>query len=279
MIRTCRIRRIVAIATVFVALLTIPLRVHALDCPAMPEQARKDLQVQVKAAVAKIGPVSGAELETVTKAVTQDLMSKLPQADRVYLEQMMYATYCSALRDDKTLSETEKASRIKAYNLEVRRTLQGQQVKPPGKGSGRGPQGVLTPLEARQELARLSLPYTPAAFVKSAEDRDATAVKLYLAAGMNPDVIAGSPHSEQTALMHAAINGDLATVNILLAGKADVNVKIWGANSALEKATRSGKLEVVRVLLDKGADAKSIDDAFVAAAARGYPEAMRLLLK
>src|SRR5262249_7665294 len=85
------------LALAFLAAALIPLRSYALDCPRMPEQARKDSQVEVKAAVAKIGPVTGAELETVTKAVTQDLMSKLPQADKVYLEQMMYATYCSAL--------------------------------------------------------------------------------------------------------------------------------------------------------------------------------------
>ena len=53
----------------------IPLPGHALDCPSMPEQARKDMQVEVKTAVAKIGPLSGAQLETVTKAITQDLRS------------------------------------------------------------------------------------------------------------------------------------------------------------------------------------------------------------
>jgi len=44
-----------------------PMPIYALDCPRMPEQARKDLQVEVKAAVGKIGPLKGAELETATK--------------------------------------------------------------------------------------------------------------------------------------------------------------------------------------------------------------------
>jgi hypothetical protein len=85
--------------------------------------------VTIKTAVVKIGPVKGAELENRTRTVTADVMSKLPQADRVYLEQMMYATYCSAIRDDKTLSESGKAARLRSYNLELRRTLSG--VKPP----------------------------------------------------------------------------------------------------------------------------------------------------
>lgn len=265
-------------AILFLAVVLTSSQVYALDCPRMPEQARKDLQVEVKAAVAKIGPVSGGELQTVTKAVTQDLMGKLPQADKVYLEQMMYVTYCSALRDDKTLSETEKANRIKAYNFEVRRTLQGQQQgKPPAK-EGRDRQGSLTPLEARGELGKLSLPYTPAGFVRSAKDGDAVAVKLYLAAGMNPDVLLESGNVQGTALMNAAANGDLAVVTLLLGAKANVNKKLWRV-SALEQAAYSGKLEVMRVLLDRGADADSIHEAFDSAALRGHFEAMRLLLK
>ncbi len=108
------------------ALLTvlfIPIQSYALDCPKMPEQANKEWDVEVKAVVGKIGPVKGAELENRTKKATNDLMGKLPQADKVYLEQMMYATYCSGLRDDKTLSKSEKATRIRVYNLEIRKTL------------------------------------------------------------------------------------------------------------------------------------------------------------
>ena len=265
-------------AGLFLAVALAPLPVYALDCPRMPEQVRKDLQVEVKAAVAKIGPVSGAELQTVTNAVTQDLMGKLPQADKVYLEQMMYVTYCSALRDDKTLPETEKANRIKAYNFEVRRTLQGQQEDKPAAKEGRDRQGALTPLEARGELSKLSLPYTPAGFLKSAKDGDALAVKLYLAAGMNADLMLDWGSVEGTALMNAAANGDLAMVNVLLAAKANVNKKLWRV-SALEQAAYSGKLEVMRVLLDRGADADSIHEAFDSAAMRGHSEAMRLLLK
>ncbi len=117
------------LACAFLIVLFMPFQSIAIDCPQIPEQTNKEWDVEVKAAVGKIGPVKGAELETRTKKATLDLMGKLPQADKVYLEQMMYATYCSALRDDKTLSESERAVRIRAYNIEVRKILFGPPEK------------------------------------------------------------------------------------------------------------------------------------------------------
>jgi len=113
-----------AMILVLVLVSLMPVAAYGLECPRMPEQTQKDWEVEVKTAVGKIGPARGAELETKTKAVTKDLMGKLPQADKVYLQQMMLATYCSALRDDKSISETEKGKRIKAYTDQVIKTLQ-----------------------------------------------------------------------------------------------------------------------------------------------------------
>ena len=48
-------------------------------------------------------------------------LGKLPGADRVYLEQMMFSAYCTALRDDKSMPEGEKARQV----LDYRRELQG----------------------------------------------------------------------------------------------------------------------------------------------------------
>ena len=97
--------------------------INALECPKQPEQVKKNWETEVNLAVVKIGPAKGAELKTKVKNVTQDLLGKLPNADRVYLEQMMYASYCSAIRDDKTLSEAEKLKRLKIYNTEVRKAF------------------------------------------------------------------------------------------------------------------------------------------------------------
>jgi hypothetical protein len=91
----------------------------AMECPAPPVQSRKDWENEVKAEVGRIGIVKGAQLETRVRTATQDLMGRLPGADRVYLEQMMFSAYCTALRDDPNVSGAEKSRQI----LEYRRAL------------------------------------------------------------------------------------------------------------------------------------------------------------
>ncbi len=53
----------------------------------------------------------------------QDLLVKLPNADKLYLEQMMFSAYCSALRDDKSMSESVKARQILDYRRELQKAL------------------------------------------------------------------------------------------------------------------------------------------------------------
>ena len=98
----------------------------AMDCPAPPVQSRKDWDTQVRAEVGRVGPVRGAELEARLRTVTQDLMGRLPGADKLYLEQMMFSAYCSALRDDAKIPGAEKSKLI----LEYRRALDAA-LKPP----------------------------------------------------------------------------------------------------------------------------------------------------
>lgn len=108
---------------ILLIVLFMPFQSYALDCPKIPEQTNKEWDVEVKATVGKIGPVKGGELESRTKKAVRDLMGKLPQADKVYIEQMMYSAYCSALRDDKTIKESEKAKLLLEYNREVRKAI------------------------------------------------------------------------------------------------------------------------------------------------------------
>jgi hypothetical protein len=108
---------------------------YSLECPKQPEQVSKDWEVEVNAAVAKIGPVSGGELKNKTRNVTQDLLGKLPDAGRIYLQQMMFSSYCTSLRDDKTISEAEKAARLKDYISEVQRVMNPQLSIPTAKPS------------------------------------------------------------------------------------------------------------------------------------------------
>jgi len=104
---------------IFSMILLSTLPALAMDCPAPPEQSRKDWDTQVRAEVGRIGIVRGGELDVRVKTVTADLLGKLPGADRVYLEQMMFSAYCTALRDDPALPGSEKSRQI----LEYRRAL------------------------------------------------------------------------------------------------------------------------------------------------------------
>lgn len=104
-----------------VAAMSLAQAAMALDCPEPPLQTRKDWDVAVRAEVGRIGVVRGAELDTKVRSVTQDLMGKLPNADKLYLEQMMFAAYCSGLRDDMAMTGADKARQI----LEYRRSLNG----------------------------------------------------------------------------------------------------------------------------------------------------------
>lgn len=110
-------------ATPAIALLALTLNAFALDCPAPPVQANKDWETHVRAEVGKIGPVTGSQLETRVRSVTTDLMGKLPGADKLYLEQMMFSAYCSALRGDKSISESAKARQILEYRRELTKSL------------------------------------------------------------------------------------------------------------------------------------------------------------
>jgi hypothetical protein len=110
--------------------------VLALECPKMPEQISKEWEVEVNAAVGKIGPVKGAELTTKTNKATKDLLGRLPDAGKVYLEQMMYSSYCSSLRDNTEIRESEKGHLLLEYNRELRKAITPPPAPAPSPPSG-----------------------------------------------------------------------------------------------------------------------------------------------
>ena len=126
----------------------------ALECPKSPEQISRDWQVEVDAAVARLGPVRGGELKTQTKSATQDLLGKLPDAGKIYIEQMMFSAYCSAIRDDRTLSEAQKAQLLREYSSEVRQVIR-QQSRVPSAGTKPQP----------NPMGRTTTSLAPSAFV------------------------------------------------------------------------------------------------------------------
>jgi len=135
-----------------------------------------------------------------------------------------------------------------------------------------------SPETARIKLSQMAYEYTPDSFVSSARQGDVPTVKLFLSAGMNPNVINEKGY---TALMAAADEGHAEAVDALLEAKADINQQRgrgYVGWRALALAVRSKHDEIVRALLDDGADVESINEAFTVAGATGRPEVLRTLL-
>jgi cytohesin len=105
--------------------------------------------------------------------------------------------------------------------------------------------------KAREELARLDIPWSESAFVECVRRGDAYAVKLYLRAGMSPDAVGARG---LTALMWASYHGRTDTVKLLLERGADANLRAGDGTTALQGAVEGVHVEIVRMLLDRGAE-------------------------
>jgi ankyrin repeat protein len=105
---------------------------------------------------------------------------------------------------------------------------------------------------ARRELGRLNVPYSVAAFLSSAQEGDATAVRLLIEAGMNVNI--KTENYGSTPLMVASAARQLSIVDILIQKKAMVNMQDDLGDTALIIASSKGHLDVVQVLLNKGAE-------------------------
>ena len=125
------------------------------------------------------------------------------------------------------------------------------------------------PVAARTRLAEMNVPFTGDAFVASAKDGDLSAVKLFLAAGMDPNAL---DDNRRTALIQAIEFHRFDVVSTLL---EDENIKI---NAAVVAAAGLGQQETVRALLEIGVTAKASNAAFVASAAEGQLDILRMLL-
>ncbi len=135
------------------------------------------------------------------------------------------------------------------------------------------------PIVARQELAKISMPYSPDAFFAAIRNGDVTAVKLYLAAGMSPNTEYEIPRGWTTPLFEAARTGRTTVLTVLLDANADpMKRNAWGS-SPLATAAREGHIDVVRVLLARQADAAAVTQALMWVASDGGAPVAHVLLQ
>jgi ankyrin repeat protein len=241
--------------------LLAPFAAAALQCPASPQQASRDTEVEVKIGVRLLGDAKGTELETRTRQMTTDLLGKVPRADRVYLEQMLFAAYCSAVRDNTNLTEAEREVRVSAYGREMRRTLAGPAPAPPKED----------PRErARSELARLSVPYTPDDFRNAVRRGDLRVTRLFVQAGLDLESL-DAEGRRPLGIALAAHQLPVADALIDAGAAAD--------RSALVELATSGDDTRLKRLLPRKPPREAIDAAFVVAASRAHLAAVRLLMQ
>ncbi len=150
---------------------------------------------------------------------------------------------------------------------------------------------------ARKQLFDLHVDYSVETFVKQAAEGDAIVVRTFLAAGMNPNLVAiydfggvvyeknqlvrQSNPEVTTALIAAAASGQTEIVQLLLAAKADVTLKTRpNSATALSRAASRGHLDAVRLLLgaSPGQAEQSGNLALVEAATNGHENVVRALL-
>ncbi|PYR91636.1 MAG: hypothetical protein DMF84_16005 [Acidobacteria bacterium] len=144
------------------------------------------------------------------------------------------------------------------------------------------PLACSTPKErARQKLGEMNITYDQETFVERAKAGDGIVVAQFLAAGMNPNA---RNREGKTALIAASETGRTDLARFLLDKGAAVNVRDAKFNATpLIWAGLSNNGQVTKLLLEHGADPKAREaqggtTALHAAAGRGNLETVKLLL-
>jgi ankyrin repeat protein len=93
--------------------------------------------------------------------------------------------------------------------------------------------------------------------IAAADRGDLETVRKILDSGVKPDEI--KDKYGQTALMRAAARGHVEIMRLLIDRGADVNAQSDGNQTALLNAADMGQFDAVKLLLEKGADVKHVD--------------------
>jgi len=110
-----------------------------------------------------------------------------------------------------------------------------------------------TPQGARQELARLNVPFTSEEFIARCGRGPTTLIATFLVAGADPNVAVTGPRSS-TPLMGAADGGRLDVARQLLQAGARADFRADDGRSPLDVAAANCKRpEMVKLLIDAGA--------------------------
>lgn len=133
---------------------------------------------------------------------------------------------------------------------------------------------------ARRELEQKGIAYSETAFFESARRAEVDTVRLFLAAGMNPDI---RNENGDTVLMNAIGANANTVAEVLLKSGADPNARTSNGSTALHLVTLTGNVPACQLLVKYSADvnAKSNigETPLMIAALRGFPDLVKVLLR
>jgi hypothetical protein len=112
-----------------------------LECPLQPKQFTESGKQEINLGVGKIKSLNLAELRVKLEKQQQETFSKLRDGDKIYQEQMFLATYCTAIKSDKSLSGKD---RIELFNTYI-------------KNARNSPSQNTTPIKSKNKLDAPSL--------------------------------------------------------------------------------------------------------------------------
>lgn len=140
--------------------------------------------------------------------------------------------------------------------------------------------GAQEPNGAREKLAAQGIEFSPARWVQYAAQGDSRMVELFLEAGMPVNV--QDAKRQVSALHNAASQGHLELVKKLIDKGANPNLKDWNGYTPLINAAFASQQKVVEYLLAHGAKVDVVPvsgpTALIAAIQRGSAEIVTALL-
>jgi ankyrin repeat protein len=130
-----------------------------------------------------------------------------------------------------------------------------RQLEPPARAA-QPVHKKLSPVEARIQLSQCSLTYAPETFIRCIQEGDALGVRLFLAAGMDPNT---KDRYDTPALYEAAASRRVEILEMLLNAGARVDEKTIGGTTALFSAVESTNTAMFDALREHGADVQKAD--------------------
>ena len=98
---------------------TSEVHLQSLKCPEAPRQLDKDIIIDAKGRIEGLAALTGASIEGKVSAITQDFISKYPNADKLLVAQMLMSVTCETLKVSPSIQDSERLERINNVNTQI----------------------------------------------------------------------------------------------------------------------------------------------------------------